>query len=161
MLSPQSWEQKPTNPLLIQDKDVLQPSVEVSYLVSDRAKALIKLAHKGLGCLSIPDLFHLGHDLAKGYSLSLFSRLRQAKRELEQAKQRLETLQKKSQADPIHIAQAQAGIATAPPRLITGRKSATPGGNMCPICRVSCIPGGFRTQDARVRRTLRSNCKPN
>ena len=31
--------------------------VEVSYLVSDRAKALIKLAYKGFGCLSIPDLF--------------------------------------------------------------------------------------------------------
>ena len=39
---------------------------EVLYLVSDRAKALIKLAHTGLGCPSIPDLFHLGHALAKG-----------------------------------------------------------------------------------------------
>ena len=29
----------------------------VLYLVSDRAKALIKLAHTGLACLSIPDLF--------------------------------------------------------------------------------------------------------
>jgi hypothetical protein len=63
---------------------------EVLYLVSDRAKALIKLAHTGFGCPSIPDLFHLGHDLAKGYSLAIFGRLRQAKRELEQAKQHLE-----------------------------------------------------------------------
>ena len=47
---------------------------EVLYLVSDRAKALIKLAHTGLGCLSIPDLFHLSHDLAKGYSLAIFGR---------------------------------------------------------------------------------------
>jgi hypothetical protein len=86
--------------------------VEVSYLVSDRAKALIKLAYKGFGCLSIPDLFHMGHDLAKGYSLSIFSRLRQARGELEQAKQRLETLQKKSQADLDRIAPAQAEIAT-------------------------------------------------
>ena len=39
---------------------------EVLYLVSDRAKALIKLAHTGLGCLSIPDMFHLSHDLATG-----------------------------------------------------------------------------------------------
>jgi hypothetical protein len=30
-------------------------------MVSDRAKALIKLAEKGFDCLSIPDLFHLGH----------------------------------------------------------------------------------------------------
>src|ERR687895_1467695 len=40
---------------------------EVLYLVSDRAKALIKLAHTGLGCLSMPDLFHLSHELATGY----------------------------------------------------------------------------------------------
>jgi len=38
---------------------------EVLDLVSDRAKALIKLAHTGLRCPSIPDVFHLGHDLAK------------------------------------------------------------------------------------------------
>jgi Family of unknown function (DUF6399)/IclR helix-turn-helix domain len=66
---------------------------EVLYLVSDRAKALVKLAHTGLGCLSIPDLFHLSHDLAKGYALAIFSRLRQAKQALEQAKPRLEALQ--------------------------------------------------------------------
>jgi hypothetical protein len=51
--------------------------------------ALIKLAHTGLGCLSIPDVLHLSHDLAKGYALALFGRLRQAKRGLAQAKQRL------------------------------------------------------------------------
>jgi hypothetical protein len=84
---------------------------KVSYLVSDRAKALIKLADTGLGCPSIPDLFHLGHDLAKGYSLSIFGRLRQAKRELEQAKQHLETVQKHVQADPAQVAQAQARVA--------------------------------------------------
>lgn len=65
---------------------------EVLYLVSDRAKALVKLAHTGLGCLSIPDLFHLSHDLTKGYSLSIFSRLRQAQQALAQARQRLEAL---------------------------------------------------------------------
>src|SRR5919204_5611836 len=72
---------------------------EVLSLVSDRAKALIKLAHTGLGCPSIPDLSHLGHDLAKGYSLCIFGRLRQAKRDLEQAKQGLEKLQQNTQAD--------------------------------------------------------------
>src|SRR5438874_7547001 len=78
---------------------------EVLYLVSDRAKALIKLAHTGLGCLSIPDLFHLSHDLAKGYSLAIFGRLRQAKRGLEHAQQRLETLQQNAQAERVHIEQ--------------------------------------------------------
>ena len=71
---------------------------EVLYVVSDRAKALIKLAHTGLGCLSIPDLFHLSHDLAKGYALAIFGRLRQAQQVLEHARQRLETLQKNTQA---------------------------------------------------------------
>src|SRR4029453_13900360 len=66
---------------------------EVLYLVSDRAKALVKLAHTGLGCLSIPDFFPLSHDLAKGYALAIFSRLRQAQQALEQAKPRLEALQ--------------------------------------------------------------------
>jgi hypothetical protein len=84
---------------------------EVWYLVSDRAKALIKLAHTGLGCPSIPDLFHLGHDLVKGYSLCIFGRLRQAKRAFEQAQQCLETMQKKAQPDRVHVAQTQAQVA--------------------------------------------------
>jgi hypothetical protein len=84
---------------------------EVLYLVSDRAKALIKLAHTGLGCPSIPDLFHLGYDLAKGYSLAIFGRLRQAKRDLAHATQRLETVQKNTQAERVHIEQAQARVA--------------------------------------------------
>ena len=35
------------------------------FMVSDRAKALIKLALKGLGCVSIPDLFHALRALAQ------------------------------------------------------------------------------------------------
>ena len=84
---------------------------EVLYMVSDRAKALIKLAQKGLGCPSIPDVFHLGHDLAKRSSLAIFGRLRQAKRELEHAKQGLEKLQKNIQTDSAQVAQAQARVA--------------------------------------------------
>jgi hypothetical protein len=68
---------------------------EVLYVVSDRAKALVKLAHTGLGCLSIPDLFHLSQGVAKGSALAIFGRLWQAKRDLEQATQRLEMVQKK------------------------------------------------------------------
>jgi hypothetical protein len=84
---------------------------EVLYMVSDRAKALIKLAHTGFGCPSIPDLFHVGHDLAKSYSLAIFGRLRQAKREFEQAKQHLEKSQQNTQADTVQIAQRQARVA--------------------------------------------------
>ena len=79
------------------------------YLVSDRAKALVKLAQTGLDCLSIPDLFHLSHDLAKGYSLSIFGRLRQAQQVLAQARQRLEALQA-SQPGSAQVQQAQASV---------------------------------------------------
>ena len=84
---------------------------EVLYLVSDRAKALIKLANTGLGCLSIPDVFHLSHDVAKSYSLAIFGRLRQAKQALEQAKQRLETLHNAPQTKRAHIEQVWALVA--------------------------------------------------
>ena len=84
---------------------------DVLSLVSDRAKALVKLAHTGLGCLSIPDVFHLSHDLAKGYSLAIFGRLRQAKQALQHAKQRLETLQKNTQTERPQVEQAQALVA--------------------------------------------------
>jgi hypothetical protein len=86
--------------------------VGVLYLVSDRAKALVKLAQKGLSCLSIPDLFHLSHDLAKGYSLLIFGRLRQAQQVLAQARQRLEMLQA-SQPGSAHAQQAQSVVATS------------------------------------------------
>ena len=82
---------------------------EVLYLVSDRAKALVKLANTGLGCLSIPDVFHLSHDLAKGYSLTIFGRLRQAKQALKQARQRLEALQVSS-PDRDQSQKAQASV---------------------------------------------------
>ena len=81
-------------------------------MVSDRAQALITRAQQGFACPSIPDVFHVRHDLAKGYSLAVFGRLRHAKREREHAKQRLEPLQKQRQADPAGIVQAQAQVAT-------------------------------------------------
>jgi hypothetical protein len=83
---------------------------EVVSMVRDRAKALITVAHTGLGCPSLPDVLHLGHALAKGYALAIFSRLRQAKRDVEHATQGLETLQKDAQVDGVHVAQAQGRV---------------------------------------------------
>jgi Family of unknown function (DUF6399)/IclR helix-turn-helix domain len=57
----------------------------VLYLVSDRAKALIQLAEKGLECLSMPDFFHLVHEIVKSYSLAVGRRLSQAHKDLAQA----------------------------------------------------------------------------
>jgi hypothetical protein len=67
--------------------------VGVVYLVSDRAKALIKLAEQGLECLSIPEVFHLIHDLVKSYSLAICGPLRQARQALHQARESLTTCQ--------------------------------------------------------------------
>ena len=57
------------------------------YLVSDRAKALIQLAEQGLECLSMPDFFHLVHEIVKSYSLAMGQRLRQAHQELTHAEE--------------------------------------------------------------------------
>src|SRR3989454_4498133 len=86
--------------------------VGVFYLVSDRAKALIKLAETGLECLSIPDLFHLLHDLVKGYALAICSRLRQAQQALQQAQERLATCQA-SHPDSPELQRAQALVETS------------------------------------------------
>jgi hypothetical protein len=72
-------------------KTRLEPmKTRVLYLVSDRAKALIKLAETGLKCPSIPDLFHLLYDLAKGYSLAISNRLKAAQQALSQAQMHLD-----------------------------------------------------------------------
>jgi len=84
---------------------------EVVALVRDRAKALLKLAHTGLGGPRLPEVLPLGHDLAKGYALGLCGRLRHAKRALDQATQRRETLPKHTQAERVAIEQAQAWVA--------------------------------------------------
>src|SRR6266436_8541542 len=82
---------------------------DVLYLVSDRAKALIKLAETGLGCLSIPDVFHLTHELVKSYALAILGRLRHARQALSHAQERLRRCQV---ADPsgAEAQQAQAVV---------------------------------------------------
>lgn len=46
-------------------------SINFKYTVSDRAPALIKLAVKGLECLSIPDLFHAINEIVNLFGLRL------------------------------------------------------------------------------------------
>lgn len=66
---------------------------DVWSMVSDRAKALIKLAETGLECLSIPDVFHLMHDLVKSYSWAMLGRLRHAREALRHAQEYLHRCQ--------------------------------------------------------------------
>jgi len=79
------------------------------YVVSDRAKALIKLAETGLECLSIPDLLHLIQDLVKSYLLVIFSPLRQAQPSLNQARECLARYQASSR-DAAEVEHAQARV---------------------------------------------------
>jgi hypothetical protein len=67
---------------------------QVKYLVSDRAKALVKLALEGLGCRSIPDLFHALRDLSKHIGPHLGRQLSQVEQQLSQADEKLTQLQK-------------------------------------------------------------------
>ena len=134
--------------------------IGVLYLVSDRAKALVKLAQTGLDCLSIPDLFHLSHDLAKGYSLSIFGRLRQAQQVLAQARQRLEALQASQPGQCPGPAGPGLSARPARPSWHAGRVCAAPIGSALPTCRGSCIPGGLWTQPARRHKRLNASCKP-
>jgi hypothetical protein len=82
---------------------------DVLDLVSDRAKALLKLAETGLGCLSSPDVFHLTHEVVKSYSLAMRGRLRHARQALSQAQERLRRSQ---EIDPggVEAQQAQAAV---------------------------------------------------
>src|SRR5262249_45792161 len=61
----------------------------VLYVVSDRAKALIQLAEKGLECLSMPDFFHVVHELIKSYSLAFGRHRRQTQQALKAAQEAL------------------------------------------------------------------------
>jgi hypothetical protein len=81
----------------------------VLYVVSDRAKALIQLAEQGLECLSMPDFFHVVHEIIKGYSLAIGHRLRQAHQELTKAEEVLTRRQGRSQADQ-HVLEATAVV---------------------------------------------------
>jgi len=83
--------------------------VRVLSLVSDRAKALVKLAETGLDCLSIPEVFHLIHDLVQSYALAIGRRLHQARRDLDHAQEHLRQCLVSSPSDPT-LQQAQAGV---------------------------------------------------
>jgi Family of unknown function (DUF6399)/IclR helix-turn-helix domain len=75
----------------------------VLYVVSDRAKALIQLAEPGLECLSMPDFFHVLHDISKSYALAIGRHRRQAHQDLTHAQETLARRQGRLQeehADP-------------------------------------------------------------
>lgn len=66
--------------------------LRVKYVVSDRAKALIKLALKGIKCLSIPDLFHASNEVVKLLGLNLNRKLDSVRAKIEKASASLSIL---------------------------------------------------------------------
>ena len=133
--------------------------VEVSYLVSDRAKALIKLAETGLDCLSIPDVFHLSHELAKAYSLAIFGRMRQAQQALTQAGQRLATLQASHPgSDQAQQAQALVEVREAEMKRWEAVRN-TYRNHLTNLSR-PCTPGAFWTRPARPLKRLKASYRP-
>ena len=60
------------------------PTVLIKSLVSDRALALVQLAVKGLGCPSLPDLFHGMRCLSRSMGARLGGKLARTKRQLQQ-----------------------------------------------------------------------------
>lgn len=69
------------------------------YLVSDGAKALVKLALSGLGCASVPDVFHLLYALSK----SLGTAIARQKVQLQKQKQSLQQKLKEDSSAAIEI----------------------------------------------------------
>ena len=77
------------------NKALKSMNVRVRYLVSDRAKALIKLATQHLGCQSIADLFHTMHELVKGFSICINTKFRAAITEFEKADEQFKKVKNK------------------------------------------------------------------
>src|SRR4030095_1564810 len=71
----------------------------VLYMVSDRAQALIQLAEHGVERLSVPDFFHVVHEIVKSYSLAIGRHLRQAHQDLTKATEALARRQGRSHAE--------------------------------------------------------------
>lgn len=61
------------------------------FMVSDGAKALVKLALSGLGCPSVPDLFHLLYGLSKSLGTSLGRQQSQLQKQMDTLQAKLQT----------------------------------------------------------------------
>lgn len=74
--------------------------VTVQHAISDRAKALIKLARDGFECGAGADLFHVQQDVGRWLSRSLGRATDQAKKSVEAAHQVVKTHEAKKDKDP-------------------------------------------------------------
>ncbi len=83
-------------------QQALEPlGLTLRYIVSDRAKALVKLALDGFQCPSMPDVFHALRDLAKVVGVSFHLKLARLEDKRTQAQRTLGGLQAKGKNTPI------------------------------------------------------------
>jgi hypothetical protein len=77
-----------------------QVGMTVRYVVSDRAKALIKLATDGFECVSVPDLFHATREICKLFGARLHRRRQRLQNKLTNAAAQLALLQELKDVGP-------------------------------------------------------------
>ena len=73
--------------------------LHVDHFVSDRARALLKLAASGFGCSFGADLFHGEREIVKGFGLAFHRRLIQIKAKLERASGRMKEQYRSADAE--------------------------------------------------------------
>jgi hypothetical protein len=81
--------------------------IEVKHAVTDRAKALIKLALDGFGCDSGADLFHAMSDISKSLGLAFHRSIAKAEQKVQSSIAKLESLKRSSSSKAEIDAQAQ------------------------------------------------------
>jgi hypothetical protein len=86
-----------------------QLGLTVRHFVSDRGKALVKLATSSFGCLAGADIFHAQYDISKWLGRSLHGKLGRASKQLKEAEEKLASLAEKK-ATPEEIAQQKQDI---------------------------------------------------
>lgn len=74
-------------------------NLEVDHAVTDRAKALIKLAVEGFDCPSGADLFHAQYDISKWLGSRVQQQCERAQKTLQEAETDLQDLKEKGAAD--------------------------------------------------------------
>ena len=85
-----------------------QLGLTVRHFVSDRGKALVKLATSSFGCLAGADIFHAQHDISKWLGWSLHGKFSRARKQLKEAEEKMASLEKK--ADREKIAQQKQAV---------------------------------------------------
>jgi len=86
-----------------------QLGLRVRHFVSDRGKALVKLATSSFGCLAGADIFHAQYDISKWLGRSLHGKLGQASKQLKEAEEKMASLEEKRIA-PEKIAKQEQSI---------------------------------------------------